>query len=88
MSDERFSKMLADYEDEQAALISNTAVLRSEVEEIRNKTASAQNFIKLAERYTDITELTAEVARTFIDRIIVHEAEMVDNPKSKGQLID
>lgn len=84
LSDERFSKMLADYEDEQAALISNTAVLRSEVEEIRNKTASAQNFIKLAERYTDITELTAEVARTFIDRIIVHEAEMVDNPKSKG----
>ena len=28
--------------------------------------------------------MTAELARMFIDRIVVHEAEMVDNLKRKG----
>ena len=51
---------------------------------MRSKTANAQNFIKLAERYSEITEMNAELARIFIDRIVVHEAEMVDNPKRKG----
>jgi len=84
LSDERFSKMLSDYETEQTELINSTAALRAEVEEIRSKTANAQNFIKLAERYTEITEMTAELARIFLDRIVVHEAVMVDNPKRKG----
>jgi hypothetical protein len=76
--------MLADYETEQAELVTGTASLRAEVEEIQGRTANAQNFIKLAERFTEISELTAELARIFIDRIVVHEAVMVDNPKRKG----
>jgi hypothetical protein len=84
LSDERFSKMLADYEAEQSELVSGTAALRAEVEAIQGRTANAQNFIKLAERYTEITQMTAELARTFIDKIIIHEAVMVDNPKRKG----
>ena len=81
---ERFAKMLTDFETEQSDLVSRTEALRAEVEELRSKTANAQTFIKLAERHTEITEMTAELARTFIDRIIVHEAVKVDNPKRKG----
>ena len=81
---ERFSKMLADFEAEQAGLVTGSAALRAEVEELRSKTANAQNFIKLAERHTEIAEITAEITRTFIDKIIVYEAVMVDNPKRKG----
>jgi len=84
LSDDRFAKMLSDYETEQMELVSGSAALRAEVEEIQSKTADAQNFIKLAERHTEITEITAELARTFIDRIVVHEAVMVDKPKRKG----
>lgn len=84
LSSERFEKMLADYEAEQSGLVAGTASLRAEVEEIQSKTANAQNFIKLAERYTEIAEMTAELARIFIDRIVIHEAVMVDNPKRKG----
>jgi small-conductance mechanosensitive channel len=84
ISDERFAKLLSDYEAEQDELVQSTAVLRAEVEDIRGKTANAQNFIKLAERYTEITEVTAELARLFIERIAVHEAVMVENPKRKG----
>ena len=84
LSDERFEKMLADYEAEQAELVTGTASLRAEVEEIQSKTANAQNFIKLAERFTEITELTAELTRIFVEKIVIHEAVMVDNPKRKG----
>ncbi|MDR1532438.1 MAG: DUF4368 domain-containing protein [Clostridiales bacterium] len=65
--------MLAGYETEQAALTASTETLRAEVEELKSKVANVQSFLKLAEKYGEVTELTAEIARTFIEKIIVHE---------------
>ena len=73
LSDDRFAKMLGDYEAEQSELENSTKALRAEVEEIKNKTSNAQSFIKLVERCSDITELTADIARTFIEKIVVHD---------------
>jgi hypothetical protein len=73
LSGERFTKMLADYEAEQAGLAQSAEILRAEVEEIKGKTSNAQSFLNIVQRCSDITELTAEVARTFIDRIVVHD---------------
>ncbi|GHV40242.1 hypothetical protein FACS189490_05120 [Clostridia bacterium] len=73
LSDERFAKMLAGYETEQAGLIAAAATLKAEIDELRGKTANLQSFMSLVERYSDITELTADLARTFIERIVVHE---------------
>jgi len=84
LSDERFAVILKKSETEQKNLVDSTAALRSELEDLRVKTINVETFIKLAERYTEITEITAEIARTFIDKIIVHEFVMVDNPKRKG----
>lgn len=84
LSDERFAKMLSDYETEQQALVSGTEALRGEVEKIRSKTADLQSFMNLVERCSEISELTADVARTFVDRVVVHEAELNPNPKRKG----
>jgi hypothetical protein len=84
LSDERFALMLSDYETEQKDLINGSAALREEVEQINRRTTDAQSFIKLAEQITDVSELTAEIARLFLDRVIVHEMVMVDNPKRKG----
>jgi hypothetical protein len=86
LSDERFAKMLGDYEAEQKDLVSGTEALRGEVERIRGKTANLQSFLKLVDRCSNITELTAEVARTFVDRVVIHEAELNPNPKRKGHL--
>jgi len=83
LSDERFAKMLGDFEEEQKELISGSESLRTEVAEIRSKTADLQSFMNIVERCTDITELTADIARTFIERIVVHEAEYAPNPKRK-----
>ena len=74
LSDERFNKMLTTYESEQTTLIAEAEVLRTEVTAEKEKADSIEKFLKLCETYTDFTELTAEVARTFIERIVVHEA--------------
>jgi len=86
LSDERFAKMLGDYETEQKELISDTETLRAEVEEIRGKTADLQSFMNIVDRCSQITELTADVARTFVDRVVVHEAVLNPNPKRKGHM--
>ena len=52
ISDERFEKMLSDFETEQKELVIGSADLRAEVEEIRGRTANVQNSTKLAEQYT------------------------------------
>ena len=84
ISDDLFTKMLDQFKTEQTGLVDGTKGLRAEVEELRRKTADIQSFMKLVEKYSEISELTAEVARTFIDKIIVHEPTYSENPKRKG----
>jgi len=74
LSDDRFSKMLAAYETEQSALATETTALRADVEDAKERADGIGKFLKLCEKYTDFTELTAELARTFIEKIIIHEA--------------
>jgi DNA invertase Pin-like site-specific DNA recombinase len=69
----RFKKMLSGYETEQSELAGAIECLQTEIDELKSKTANVNSFIKLAERYADVTELTADVARTMIERIVVHE---------------
>jgi len=74
LSDDRFDKMLSTYESEQAAVVAEAEALRTEVAAAREKADCIEKFLKLCEVYTDFSELTAEVARTFIEKIVVHEA--------------
>ena len=71
----RFIKMLGGYEYEQSSLTTAVETLQAEIEDLRSKTANVESFIRLAEQHSEITELTDEVARSFIERIVVHEAE-------------
>ena len=84
LTDELFAKLLNDYTTEQKALTLTTNSLQTEIEELKGKTADLKNFLKLVERCSEIEELTAEIARTFIDKVIVREAVLFPNPKSKG----
>jgi Fe2+ transport system protein B len=73
LSDERFDKLLKDYEAEQRELNESLAILQETVETLKAQSANLDSFFKLAERHAEIPELTAEAARTFIKRIVVHE---------------
>ena len=89
-SDDRFEKFLSTYEGEQAALTAEAGVLRTEISAAKEKADCIDKFLKLCAVYTDFTELTAEVARTFIEKVVVHEAVKAPGHKWKklSQQID
>ncbi|GHU53420.1 recombinase [Clostridia bacterium] len=85
LSDERFSKMLSGFETEQKTLTGTVESLRAEIEELKSKTANLDSFMGLVERVGDISELTESLARTFIEKVVVHEAVFAEGSKRKKE---
>lgn len=80
LSDERFMKMSKGYEAEQHTLQAETDQLQEELQQEEQKSVDVKHFITVVKKYTDLTELTPEIVREFIDRIIVHAPD-----KSSGR---
>lgn len=78
ISDERFTKMSQAYEQEQATLTVRVDALRKELSAAKAQSDNTERFMRLVKKYTEITELTPEIVRTFIEKIIVHEKEKVN----------
>jgi len=73
INDKRFAKMLSGYENEQSELSETAKRLEIEIDELKCKVTKLDSFMELVEQHGAITELTAEAARLFIERIVVHE---------------
>jgi len=74
LSDERFSKMLITYEDEQKELQTRANALGTELAELKERALNIDRFLKLVDEHIEITELTAAIARRFISKVVVHES--------------
>lgn len=83
LSAERFATMLAGFEGEQVGLRKRCEELRVLIAEDKGKTDGADRFIRLVRQFTDITELTAEIAATLIEKVVVGQAEKVDGRKTQ-----
>jgi DNA invertase Pin-like site-specific DNA recombinase len=86
LSQKKLKKMLEGYEAEQKTLTTTAEALQTEVQELKGKSLNVHSFMKLVEQHGDveITELTSDLARTFIEKIIVHEGVFENaNRKSK-----
>ena len=81
IDEDRFTKMLCGYEDEQSKLTVSVETLLAEIDNAKSKTADVQSFLNQVKQYGEMTELTAELARTFISKIVVHES-VRENPKN------
>ena len=75
LSEERFIKMSKKYEQEQAELTEKVKTLREELNVAQKETADINKFLRLVKKYTEITELTPEIVRTFIDKIYIYKGE-------------
>ncbi len=81
ISDERFQKMMDAYEKEQTVLSEKIESLKASLEEMYSQAANTDGFLKLVRKYTDITELNAEMLREFVQKILVYQAERIDGHK-------
>ena len=81
ITDERFDSLLADYEAEQKALQVSVAEAEEKLSTFAEDTARVEQFLELARKYTDFSELTTPMINEFIERIIVHAPERIDGDR-------
>lgn len=84
LTDERFRKLTATYEQEQSELNEKVKVLRTELSEAKDKLDNIDRFVSLVNKYTDVPELTSEIVREFIYKVIVHEKQKVDGHRTQA----
>ncbi len=87
VSDERFAKMSASYEAEQKSLESRVSELRTFIGETKEQRLNAESFLGMVRKYSEITELTPEIVRAFVERIEVQQPEKVPGSRTKKQTI-
>ncbi len=83
ISDERFARMSATYEVEQQTLEKRVAELQTLMDGAKQKAMNVEYFLSLVRKYTDIQELTGEIIREFVEKIIVFKAEKVDGHRQQ-----
>ena len=78
ISSERYVALSSAYEEEEKKLKDRYMELRDRMDSYGKHSRSSEEFADLVAGYTDIHELTEELLNTLVDRIVVHEKEIVD----------
>ena len=73
ISVEQFQTLSGSYTEEQERLAVEIPTKEAAIRKLRDTVSSTDGFIAKAKRYTDITKLTPELLRLFIQKIVVHE---------------
>lgn len=83
ISDERFIKLSGTYEQEQIELTNQISELSLSLTTAQQQSINADHFLKLVKKCTDIQEVDVEIIRQFVDKIIVHKAEMIEDKRQQ-----
>ena len=76
VTDEQYRMLAGDYTREQKALEEQIPEKESRLEKLKAASANVNTFVEKAKQYTAIDELTPELLRLFIEKIVVHEKEV------------
>ncbi len=87
VSDERFAKLTATYEDEQKTLSARMDELQVTVAKESETAANVDGFLAIVKKCTDIPELTAEIVREFIEKVYISHPEVVDGKRTQKIVI-
>ena len=78
LTDERFVKMSQSYEQEQRELKERSYHLRQELSIAKEQSDNVTRFMRSVRKYTEITELTPEIVREFVQKVVVYQAEKIN----------
>ena len=85
LSEERFAKMTANYEQEQSTLIAFITAYEKEQSETAETFSGIDKFLKIARKYLHLQELNGTILRELVERIVVHE-KVKGNGKTTQQI--
>lgn len=83
ISDERFRKMSAGYETEQAELKTKMHQLQAELNIAKENIINTKHFLQLVKKHIEISTINPELIREFIDKIIVYQAEKINGKQEQ-----
>lgn len=75
LSDERFMKMSQNYEQEQSKLKDSISAAKQELSTQESQSMDISRFMQRIHKYTNVTELSVEIANELIDKIIIYKPE-------------
>lgn len=81
ITEERYLSMNGNYENEYNELKKRQNVLTQQIDVIETTECNAETFTNLIEKYLNITELNARILNELIDKIVVHEKEIINGEK-------
>ena len=73
---EQFQMLSSSYTEEQNQIAAVIPQKEADIQRLRETVSGTDGFLDKAKRYMDITELTPELLRLFIEKIVVHEKEV------------
>ena len=81
LSEERFATLSLSLEAEQKQLKMAIPAMEASLDATTDKAADLQRFIERARQVTRLTELTPEIVREFIEKIVVSKPDKVDGKR-------
>ena len=87
VSDERFTKLTATYENEQSVLTVQMKDLQAVVTKESETAANVNGFLSIVRKYTGIPELTSEIVREFIEKVYIFHLEVADGKRTQKIVI-
>ncbi len=86
ITNEQFQMLAESYTEEQKEISGRLPVLEQEIAELKDNANNVERFVALAKRFVCIEELTPEILRTFISKIVVHERSEKYSKKATQQI--
>lgn len=81
--DDRFRNLSFNYDKEQQELKLKIEQLSKDVENTEKKDTDVTQFISNVKKYTEITNLTAEILNELIEKIVIHQQEKINGKKTQ-----
>ena len=86
ITNEQFRMLSDGYNTEQREMQAQIPELQAEIEELKAASTNVDKFIDVANKYTDLKELTPEVLRVFIAKVVIYERECKWSKASEQQI--
>jgi hypothetical protein len=83
ISEKRFEALSSEYEKEQAELEALIASEQANIDAFMADTARVEQYLELAKKYTDFSELTTPMLLEFVDKVLVHAPEKIDGERTQ-----
>lgn len=81
ISNERLQKLTGGYEKEQSELRDKVYELELIIKESKKKIASTDHFLEFVKSLSELKELTHEVVRELIEKVVIHKTERINGKK-------